>query len=289
MLRSEVLAELSVTRSTHPEEALAAADTHREALVEPLLLALEQGIRHPGSASEAEANLFSYALYLFARWREPRASRLVVRWLSLPEEGPFEIAGDIVTQDGASILAAVCGTDLEPIKGLVLNRHANEWGRSAGIAALAHVATWDSGQRNAIVDYFLSLATEGLERKPSAVWDSLAAASADIEARRVFPAIRRAYAEGLVDPRFMAESELDAVDVSPPGEELRRTQDRRQPVDDVIRATSWWGCFAKPREASPRYVPVRISSKVGRNQPCPCGSGKKFKKCCGGVSDINPT
>ena len=22
-------------------------------------------------------------------------------------------------------------------------------------------------------------------------------------------------------------------------------------------------------------------SKVGRNDPCPCGSGKKFKKCCG--------
>ena len=26
---------------------------------------------------------------------------------------------------------------------------------------------------------------------------------------------------------------------------------------------------------------VRRSKKVGRNEPCPCGSGKKFKKCCG--------
>ncbi len=25
----------------------------------------------------------------------------------------------------------------------------------------------------------------------------------------------------------------------------------------------------------------RQSGKTGRNQPCPCGSGKKFKKCCG--------
>jgi len=25
-----------------------------------------------------------------------------------------------------------------------------------------------------------------------------------------------------------------------------------------------------------------VSEKVGRNEPCPCGSGKKFKKCCGG-------
>lgn len=27
---------------------------------------------------------------------------------------------------------------------------------------------------------------------------------------------------------------------------------------------------------------VRESPRVGRNEPCPCGSGKKFKKCCGG-------
>lgn len=27
---------------------------------------------------------------------------------------------------------------------------------------------------------------------------------------------------------------------------------------------------------------VRAMPKVGRNDPCPCGSGKKFKKCCGG-------
>jgi uncharacterized protein YecA (UPF0149 family) len=26
---------------------------------------------------------------------------------------------------------------------------------------------------------------------------------------------------------------------------------------------------------------VRETPKVGRNDPCPCGSGRKFKKCCG--------
>jgi len=28
----------------------------------------------------------------------------------------------------------------------------------------------------------------------------------------------------------------------------------------------------------------RESPKVGRNDPCPCGSGKKFKKCCLGTA-----
>ena len=27
--------------------------------------------------------------------------------------------------------------------------------------------------------------------------------------------------------------------------------------------------------------PVKRESKPDRNGPCPCGSGKKFKKCCG--------
>ena len=29
---------------------------------------------------------------------------------------------------------------------------------------------------------------------------------------------------------------------------------------------------------------VRSGDKVGRNDPCPCGSGKKYKKCCGASS-----
>ena len=66
---------------------------------------------------------------LLARWREPRAYSYVVRWLSLPGEAPFEIAGDVVTQDGARMLAAVCDGDLEPIKALVVDRSANEYGR----------------------------------------------------------------------------------------------------------------------------------------------------------------
>jgi hypothetical protein len=143
----------------------------------------------------------------------------------LPNGKPFEIAGDVVTQDGGRMLASVCGADLEPLKDLATNTRACEWGRSAAVAALGHVAAWNDERRESIYECFPWLATTGLEREPGAVWDSLAAESADIEARRVFPAIRRANAEGLVDPRFMAESELDDVDASPHGEELRRRRE----------------------------------------------------------------
>jgi hypothetical protein len=32
-----------------------------------------------------------------------------------------------------------------------------------------------------------------------------------------------------------------------------------------------------------KILPIRREQKVGRNEPCPCGSGKKFKKCHGGI------
>lgn len=38
-----------------------------------------------------------------------------------------------------------------------------------------------------------------------------------------------------------------------------------------------------PREWDDALAPVISSGKVGRNEPCSCGSGKKYKRCCGGI------
>ena len=46
----------------------------------------------------------------------------------------------------------------------------------------------------------------------------------------------------------------------------------------VKRDGTWY--FVEGKILGP--TPVRLEGpKVGRNEPCPCGSGKKFKKCCG--------
>jgi hypothetical protein len=289
MSPSEILTALAEAESIPPEEALDSADGHREVLVEPLLAALERGVSSPVDASPGGASLFSYALYLLAKWREPRAFPYVVRWLSLPEEQPFVIAGDIVTEDGARILASVFDGDMAPIKALILNRDADQYGRAAGVTALALLAAWAEVPRQPIVEYFLWLAREGLEREPGAVWDSLTADAADIEALEVFPELRRAYAEGLIDPQSMSPAELDEAESAPRGQLLEALQDRQPPIDDVAAATSWWSsddawdddqdddddALGEPQE------PYRAPPKVGRNEPCPCGSGKKYKKCCG--------
>jgi preprotein translocase subunit SecA len=36
-----------------------------------------------------------------------------------------------------------------------------------------------------------------------------------------------------------------------------------------------------PPQPPQRVEPIRVEKKIGRNDPCPCGSGKKYKNCCG--------
>ncbi len=48
--------------------------------------------------------------------------------------------------------------------------------------------------------------------------------------------------------------------------------------------------YSRGEEASeekPKRKPIRRGRKIGRNDPCPCGSGKKYKKCCG-RSNVKP-
>jgi SEC-C motif-containing protein len=46
---------------------------------------------------------------------------------------------------------------------------------------------------------------------------------------------------------------------------------------------TWWYVSG----TSPQRTPTRgAAAKVGRNEPCPCGSNKKFKKCCGAALPV---
>ncbi len=40
--------------------------------------------------------------------------------------------------------------------------------------------------------------------------------------------------------------------------------------------------IARDQSGGRRVAPLQTAAQVGRNEPCPCGSGKKYKKCCGG-------
>ena len=58
-------------------------------------------------------------------------------------------------------------------------------------------------------------------------------------------------------------------------------------AEPLYKLSEWSNIFT-PEEQKELYTEqkrshtiVRNETKVGRNEPCPCGSGKKHKKCCG--------
>jgi len=56
-------------------------------------------------------------------------------------------------------------------------------------------------------------------------------------------------------------------------------------ADWLYNLQEWDGILSeeKRKELTKKFrlSKMAVSNKVGRNDPCPCGSGKKYKKCCG--------
>lgn len=77
---------------------------------------------------------------------------------------------------------------------------------------------------------------------------------------------------------------------SPDQDELTRTPEQRHALatqieDSVRQIHAFWHPLR--HAVAERHQAQRMSTKVGRNEPCPCGSGKKFKKCCGAPSELH--
>jgi uncharacterized protein len=54
-------------------------------------------------------------------------------------------------------------------------------------------------------------------------------------------------------------------------------------ADAVLEIARYWG-RVPVADAPPKQEPVRVAATPGRNDPCSCGSGKKYKKCCGAAA-----
>jgi SEC-C motif-containing protein len=60
-----------------------------------------------------------------------------------------------------------------------------------------------------------------------------------------------------------------------------RDKGRNRQLHEISRFEKVDGSWRYVEGEMPKPETVRNTAKVGRNDPCPCGSGKKYKKCCG--------
>ncbi len=90
-----------------------------------------------------------------------------------------------------------------------------------------------------------------------------------LRATQIIDVIRKAFIEDRVDE--LVAGDIEEVEIDLGLKKYRSTPRRRLDI------------FGRPFDPGYGHVakfPVRRGAKVGRNEPCPCGSGKKFKKCC---------
>jgi len=70
-----------------------------------------------------------------------------------------------------------------------------------------------------------------------------------------------------------------------------QTEERLKEVSSIFEENGWKFIVGlepdEPEDISDLDLllntpkPAKTEKKIGRNEPCPCGSGKKYKKCCG--------
>jgi hypothetical protein len=294
MSADAVVRTLEYNSGVFPMSAMREAVAQRTAVTPLLLAALEGAADAPGELLDDPAPymLHLYAMYLLAQFRERRALDPLIRLFSLPGGMTDSLTGDVVTEDLPAILASVCGGDTAPIKELIENREADVYARDAGIRALLTLVAESALERDELIEYLRAvhgnLGTD--EWELCTFW--IGAADA-LYPEELMPEIHAAFKADRVDPAYIT---LDSVERTlSEGRErtLARLRENQRYLVDAIDAMSDWACF-RPDAGKPTAgddddmydeYPVletyrREMPKIGRNDPCPCGSGKKYKKCC---------
>jgi hypothetical protein len=300
-----------------PRNALRQAVEKKDEITPHLLKALERAADDPEGVLEAGDDSFIYAVFLLAQFREKRAYPLIIKLALHPPELVDDLLGDIPTEDLANILASVSTGDAGLIAELAENSEAEEFARAAAIRSwLALVVSGDRSREEAMA-YYKSLFEGGLEDRNEVVWSELVDAANDLFPEEVYDHIKKAYDDGLVDEYIVHPDWVDEQMVTGKDAVLADLPEWNHLVEDVtVEMGSWfenrehggewdededwyeedeWDEDDEEDEldAGRRMLsalngnnfaptePYKAPYKVGRNDPCPCGSGKKYKRCCG--------
>ena len=304
MTISEILNELGTYTGRFPKAAVQAAIEQREAITPELLRLVETIAADPVMAAQHKADMLPiFALYLLAQFREVRAYEPIVKLLSGPGDTAENLIGDTVAEGLDQILASVFDGNPGPLQGLVQNPEVDEFVRGSAIQTFVVLVDTGRMPRDEVVGYFRSLFREKLEREHSQAWNELISLAAKLPAPELLEEVRQAYARGFADPEYVSLEDIERDFVT------HQSREKSTLITDAISEMEWWACFDSkhtmfPHQPAPEAppvnpppvsayqpppepvsyeppTPVRREPKIGRNEPCPCGSGKKFKKCCG--------
>jgi hypothetical protein len=284
----QILDALNVTGRL-PAEALRSASLARQSLV-PIFLEAFDDYAASGKSRIGDDALF-FAFHLLGEWREKSAYRPLARVLRLPPDPLRAILDGAVPETIHRVMINLFDGDPAPLQEIVRDSNADEFVRSRMIQAIALLARRGEIPRQSAAQFLSDCYGELQPRENCFVWCGWQDAIAWLGLAELRPLVQQAFARGSIHPGWLSlkdfEMDLQHTLDHPDADPLHQ-DGNLAPFGDTVDELSSWHCFQPKPAAQPkrpqqpsRYVPeLNPHRKVGRNDPCPCGSGKKFKKCC---------
>ena len=255
----------------------------------PRFIARLRAFAAGANRSDAAMDALFYVVHLCGEKHEERAYAPLCE-LVADEDALAEMLGDGVTETLTGVLISVYDGDPEPLKRAIEAEKGDEFARAAALEALGYLVRARGALSEAEMQAYLrALRREMKPRGESFLWTAWAATAANL-----------GYEDLRLDDATLNKDEwIGTVEFTLADFDRQSRAAREDPAglggfeaDDVrpfagaIETLSSWTSAADwdgeddedPRAAENPYV--NPLGDVGRNDPCPCGSGKKYKKCC---------
>lgn len=285
----QVIDELSIPGGV-PVEAIRAAQADRATMVPVFLRTIDDFLELRGPA---DPNALFFMFHLLGEWREKSAYWPLAVLLRLPPDVLNSILGDAITETSHRVMAAVFDGDPEPLYAIIRDPDADEFVRAKMCQTIAMLTRRGELPREATAAFLRECHAQLEPQQNCYVWSGWIDAVAWLGLTELRPLVQQAFQRGSIDPMWLTLKNFeDALQhtLDHPDAEPRHSAGKLALFGETVAELSKWHGF-KPKGLDkvtsdlglqtsfglPHREPAR---KVGRNDPCPCGSGKKFKKCC---------
>lgn len=269
-----LIAELAA--STHLPKAALRAALERPALLAPETLRLLDKAATAEELEEGEANLLFWGLHVLAHARDTRALAPLLRLLRQDEDTLDAYLGDAVTSTLSKVVASLFDGDPEPVFALIRDSTVDDAVRQALFSACVTLCQTGRIERDAVHALLVRFDDAKAAVEEGAAWIGWEETIALLGFRDLAPRVEAARRDGRItdeisDAGWFKEALRKAV--NRPNDLRRFDAWSFGTLDDPLADLAW----TEEGAGLPQQNPYR---DVGRNDPCPCGSGKKFKKCC---------
>jgi len=286
----DYLTLLALQRSL-PEFALGACLVRIEEAA-PRLLALLDRAADGDVLSAEDENLFFRGLFVLGAARAGAGWRPLLRLLRRPADELDDRLGDALTESLPSIATGLFQDDTEGLFEAIVDPSIHESAREALFGAAIYLV-WDGRiERAAMHRFLVQFFERRLAQRWNMAWIGWLRGISLLGFRNLAPLAHQAWDEGYIVPDYLDRDEFEdelAQSEQDPADQNRFKLYKLGYIDDVSEALRWTDHgdddLADEKSFSaegwlpgePVRNPLR---KIGRNDPCPCGSGKKAKKCC---------